>query len=157
MKYLIGHLDDQIIFETPNVFLKNKYSKIEYNLVKSGLKKFYNIESFNITYDEGKPILDVPIFISISNSYNTVIVAFSLKPIGVDIELIRDVDVALVKYLNMSTDSLNVDVLKEYCSREAIIKLDNLKLFDINRINKDDYIITYILHENNVIALAQNK
>lgn len=157
MKYLIGHLDDQISFETPDVFLKNKYSKVEYNLIKKGLNKFYDIKDFNVSYQIGKPILDVPVFISISNSYDTTVVAFSSRPIGVDIELMRKVDVSLKKYLNMNEASTDIEVLKEFCSREAIIKLDNLKLYDLKSINKENYVITHIIHENYVVAIAQNK
>lgn len=136
-------------------FVKNKYSKLEYLMISYGLKKFYNIDSFDIYYSKnGKPYLrGLDIYISISHDRNLVCVAFNNKNIGVDLQFISLVKGNFREFLELPLSFNNDECLIEFSKREAIIKLLDKTISEINVIrNYSD--IKYILYKNKKYILS---
>ena len=83
----------------------------------------------------GKPfLLNNNNYISVAHTNNKTIIVASKRPIGVDMELIRDYDKSLLKYLNLPLMS-NKRFFKEWTRREAYIKRNDLRLSDIINID----------------------
>ena len=133
MKYLIGRINDYNNIDL-NIIKESKKLRIsKYNdkdklrsyigelLLIEGLNKYYNINynDINIIYNKyGKPYLEnYNLYYNISHSKDYVIVVFSDKKIGVDIEYIHG----------------NINTKNIFCNKEEIEYIDNdlTKLFDI--------------------------
>ena len=83
----------------------------------------------------GKPFLvNNNNYFSVAHTNNKTIIATSKRPIGIDMELIRDYDKSLLKYLNLPLMS-NKKFFKEWTRREAYIKRNDLRLSDITNMN----------------------
>jgi hypothetical protein len=83
----------------------------------------------------GKPfLLNNNNYFSVAHANNKTILVTSKRPIGIDMELIRDYDKSLLKYLNLPLMS-NKKFFKEWTRREAYIKRNDLRLSDITNIN----------------------
>ena len=83
----------------------------------------------------GKPfLLNNNNYISVAHTNNKTIIVASKRPIGIDMELIRDYDKSLLKYLNLPLMS-NKRFFKEWTRREAYIKRNDLRLSDIINID----------------------
>ena len=83
----------------------------------------------------GKPfLLNNNNYISVAHTNNKTIIVASKRPIGIDMELIRDYDKSLLKYLNLPLMS-NKRFFKEWTRREAYIKKNDLRLSDIINID----------------------
>ena len=83
----------------------------------------------------GKPfLLNNNNYISVAHTNNKTIIVASKRPIGIDMELIRDYDKSLLKYLNLPLMS-NKKFFKEWTRREAYIKKNDLRLSDIINID----------------------
>lgn len=156
MNYLIGNINDYYLnSDIPDSFIKNKYSITEYNLIKEGLVKFFQIHNFKIMYqDNGKPYLDTNINISISTCDDFVVVAFDKNLIGVDMEYLHEINCNQRKLLNISLEKDNLDALKEFCSKEAVIKLEGRTFKDYLLIDINKYKIDYEIFNNYLIAFA---
>lgn len=130
-------LNDKIDCDVPSEFVKNKYSRLEYQLIRQGLKKHYNIDHFEIVYSNfGKPYLNnIDINISISHDENLVCVLLSRESIGVDLQFIKPVSFGVKDFLNIPVHFNNTESIIEFSKREATIKLFNLKLIDINSLD----------------------
>ena len=86
----------------------------------------------------GKPfLLNNNNYISVAHTNNKTIIVASKRPIGIDMELIRDYDKSLLKYLNLPLMS-NKRFFKEWTRREAYIKKNDLRLSDIINIDYKD-------------------
>ena len=86
----------------------------------------------------GKPfLLNNNNYISVAHTNNKTIIVASKRPIGIDMELIRDYDKSLLKYLNLPLMS-NKRFFKEWTRREAYIKRNDLRLSDIINIDYKD-------------------
>ena len=126
--------------EVPISFIKNKYSKNEYYLIKNGLKKFFNIDKFEIEYVNGKPyIKDKEVYISISHDKDLILCAFSDKLIGADIQFYNN-NVNINKLLNINNDINNNESIDIFSKKEAIVKmygksLKNMNDYDISKYN----------------------
>ena len=159
MKYLIKSInsfDNNITI--PKKYIKNKYSKLEYYLIKKGLKEFFDIDKFELDYSRnGKPFLNNNVFISISHSEDLVIVAFSKNPIGVDLEYKKVLPKSLNTFLKLDKNLDNIEVLKEFCKREAIIKLEDKTLKSINDLNVLDYKYEVNEKENYLFVIVKHK
>ncbi len=76
-------------------------------------------------------------YFSVAHTNNKTIIVASKRPIGIDMELIRDYDKSLLKYLNLPLMS-NKKFFKEWTRREAYIKRNDLRLSDIINIDYKD-------------------
>ena len=92
-----------------------------------------NIDINNIHYNEnGKPFVD-NIKFSISHCDKYVVVVFSGKNIGIDIEKVKDYNHNILKILKLKENTIsNRKFFVEYTRREALIKMLGLKLSDMN-------------------------
>lgn len=108
-------------------------------LLRTAIKENFQIENYEITYNEnGKPLLPFCHF-CIAHSDDLVIVAISDNPVGVDVERIREIkkrnDYKLfsfneVKYVNSSPVGIALRFFEIWTKKEAYIKLNGLKLSD---------------------------
>jgi phosphopantetheinyl transferase len=158
INYLIGSIKDDYPKETPPEFIKNKYSNLEYDLIKKGLLKFYNLKEFQVLYTlTGKPYLDNNIFISITNSQDIVAVAFSYQQVGIDIEHYKKVSPSVKQYLNLPANLSSKKAITEFCKREAIIKLEGKTLRSINQINPKNYKFKIKKNKNYSLVICTTK
>lgn len=114
--------------------IKNYNSvRLKQHLASLFILKQNNICLKKIKYNEnGKPYTN-NINFSVSHSDEYVVVAFSNRRIGIDIEKIKDYNHLLLKYLNISDEILsNKDFFVEYTKKESLIKMLGLKLSDMN-------------------------
>ena len=141
MHFLLGNINNDIDVNVPKDFIKSKYSKLEYYLIKIGLEKYYNVNIFNIVYtDNGKPYLkDLDIYISISHSEDLVCVSFNNKEVGVDLQHFKEVKDNLKKYINIDESLSSKETIIEISKREAAIKLEGLRLMNINELDLNKY------------------
>lgn len=126
-----------------------------------GLKRFYNIEYINIdiNYNEnGKPYINnYPIFFNISHSGNYVIIVFSNKEIGIDIQKKEKTLKSLKNYITTTNDKkilnhiLHYDTIAIFSLKESYIKMLGKRINDIKKIE-----ISNIL-KNNIIVIDDNK
>lgn len=71
-------------------------------------------------YVDGRPILiDSPYHLSVSHSQGMMVVAIAKQPLGIDLELNRTIEPAVIDRLHLNADH----PLLDWCSREAAIKL----------------------------------
>ena len=109
-------------------------------LLRRALKERYDISLYDLDYTErGKPILPFCNF-SISHSGEYAVCVVSDKPIGIDIEKIRDIKSSLkyhffntdeASFVNESTD-INEAFLKIWTRKEALYKSGNIDLKDLS-------------------------
>jgi len=103
-------------------------------LLRVGLEKFFSVTDYEIIYsDYNKPLLkDSPIKFNISHSAEMITCVMSKSDIGIDLELVKDIDVEL--FQNQMTnfewvhvrDSANVLVsfFDLWTQKEAVLKAD---------------------------------
>ena len=110
MHIALGSINNDIDLEVPENFITSKYSKLEYSLIKDGLKRLYNIDEFKVLYtDNGKPYLkDLNIYISISHSQDYVCFCFSEEEIGIDIQHFREIKDNIKKYINVDKSLISL-------------------------------------------------
>ena len=152
--YLTNISNYNVSCDVPESFIKNKYSIYEYELIKK-LLNMYDINSFKVTYDNnGKPYLDNSLYISISHDEDMLAVCISKVKVGIDIQYFHKVDDKVKSFLktNKKTDK---DVIREFSSKEAIIKLEGLTLKDLNNINEQNYDIKSIFYKDFVLTIAK--
>ena len=154
MHLLLGNINNNIDTKVPKYFIKSKYSKIEYHLIKTGLKKFYNIDDFKVLYTEnGKPYLkDSSVYISISHSENYVCVCFDDVEVGVDIQHFKEIKNNLKKYINIDKSLSSRESIIEISKRESAIKLEGLRLMNINDIDLNNY--TFEIYDNKLYVIV---
>jgi 4'-phosphopantetheinyl transferase len=138
-------------------------------LVKTTAAKILNtqIESIEIDHINGKPFIkNFPLFVSISHSGNFVAAAFSENEIGIDIEVLRETNLAVAKkfctnddleFLNCKETGKNERFFKIWTAKEAYLKITGDGIKGINNISynqlkpihfyKDGCIITIIKAE----------
>ena len=138
-------------------------------LIRKILKDKYGIQNPVITVsDSGKPVLNCPLYFSISHCDSTVVCVVDDEPVGIDIEKIRPVNKELIKRVctdselsyvlqnsNIKSPCNDYNILKRFfeiwCAKEAYYKKrgTDIKSFkDIDTltmkkqiIEKYDYII----------------
>lgn len=142
-------------------------------LVRRIIKDKYGIENPVITVsDNGKPVLNCPLYFSISHSDSTVVCAVDTAPVGIDIEKIRPVKRELIErvcteselsYVSGKADIETLckdhDILKRFfeiwCIKEAYYKKlgAGVKSFkDINTLTLKKQIISI---DNFVICIIE--
>ena len=100
--------------------IQNEISNWKNNSSKELMVKLsqkYNLET-PFYLDTGKPVLHNG-YVSISHSNQFLLIIYSDKPVGIDCEIIRPIQKALIDKLNL--DPINPII--DWCKREAVIKL----------------------------------
>ena len=122
------------------------------------LKRMLNVKKLDITYGtNGKPyIANSNKYFSISHANNLTIIIVMDKPVGIDMELIREYDHKLLKYLNINDDLDNESFFKEWTKREAYIKLHDYSLKDITCLKMDNCHFTYYKDGDYFITVCNN-
>ena len=162
MKYLVDNINNYSDNDY-NYFLglinhnkKKEILKINSNIVRK--RKILGevlliklLESINIKYNNvsiyknefGKPCLNCDIFYNISHSYDMVVCVISYEEIGIDIELIRDINFSVIKYIccenefNFINNSSNINYygFSLFTLKEAYFKCLGTNLFNIKSVN----------------------
>lgn len=109
----------------------------------SKLLEEYNVSLEGLTFSEsGKPFLNNGLYVSISHSGEYVCAAVSNKPIGIDIEEIRDFDLKIINRVFSKSEqkyilkkNVNERFFTLWTIKESIIKLEGKKLANIRDIN----------------------
>lgn len=129
----------------------------EYSLLRNILKKEYNIDNYNIIYNKnGKPYLENidNIYFNISHSNEYLVIATSNKPVGVDIEKIRNYNLKINEILNIKPKN-NEEFFKYWTKKEALIKLKGLALKNINDLDYKNIKFYTKKYKDYIISLAE--
>lgn len=136
-------------------------------LIKNEVSKFLNknIEDITIFKDQkGKPYLkDIPLHISISHSGDYAAAAFDFTPIGIDIELIRQIDTRLKNRICTQNDLIfmntsqnpkeeNLNLLKIWTAKEAYFKMIGTGITDFKSISYEDINLTHTFKDSLIIT-----
>lgn len=109
---------------------------------------------FDVIKDnKGKPFLTNGKYISVSHFEGRTLIITSKKNLGIDVEKIKKVKPSLKKYFNLENLS-DINFLKEWTRREAVIKRDNLKLGEIKDLKIKGKVNTYLLFPY-IISIAK--
>lgn len=131
--------------------IQNNTTKWKNNSSKELLFKLsqkFNLEN-PFYLESGKPVLHNG-YISISHSNNYLIIAYSNKPIGIDCEIIRPIQKALIDKLNL--DPINPIV--DWCKRESVIKLMDDKSYLLKKELNEFYFKFISFNPNLCIIVA---
>lgn len=129
----------------------------EYSLLKSILKKDYNISNCTIKYNKnGKPYLDDinNIYFSMSHSDKYLVIVISNKEIGVDIEEVKKYNTKINDILNIKPKN-EEEFFRYWTKKEAIIKLKGLALKDINDVDESNVKFYIKKYKNCLITVAE--
>ncbi len=176
-------LEDALSHNFPEAF-KKKFEKISnvsarelsisaYYLLSKLLEEYNaNLDALNFT-ENGKPILNNGLYVSLSHSGEYVCAAVSKSPVGIDIEEIRDFDLKILDRFFTKKEkryilkrNTNERFFTIWTFKEAIIKLQGKKLANIkeikpliflNRIFYKNYKIISKTSENYRISIALNE
>lgn len=138
---------------------KQPQSIIAHAELKKLLADHYNIQASDITFKvgkHGKPFYKEDIRFSITHSGNYVFIALNDKEIGLDAELIREINIDILRktateeeseFLRHS-NSFDIDFLKIWTVKEAYYKYTGTGIIAPNDISADDIqnnfnVITY--------------
>lgn len=130
-----------------------KLSILSKYLLKSILSQNYHLDYNNIYFNaNGKPLIN-EIYFNISHSFDLVVIVFSNKKIGVDIERIRKVDLNIInKFCNnkekeyiLKSNNIYRNLFEFFCLKEAYFKMLGTNLFNMKSIE-------FNIENNNVIA-----
>ena len=129
-----------------------------------GAKELFGIENLEVDFTEnGKPITN-SFFFSISHSEKLVACAFSDKPIGLDVQNIRNIaindripfftdnDINYVK----SCENGQIDRFFEiFTQKEALVKLYGAKLADCNMLSIENIAFNFLKEDNYIFCIAE--
>lgn len=125
---------------------KWKIHCLSYLLVDKFLEEVYGIDSREIVFDEGKPILiDGGKHFSISHSEDLIAIAFSDSNCGVDIEKIKLREFSKIsKRMGFEAETLG-EFYQEWTKYEALYKLGkNIEYGSVANYDLDDYALTAV-------------
>lgn len=108
-----------------NIFLLKSESINCKDFLKFILKEYYDIEQYNYYYGKyGKPYIDKYLFFNYSNTFSYVVLAISLKEVGIDIELrSRPFPNSLINHIINKDDIYDNDcLLKKWVEKESYLK-----------------------------------
>lgn len=145
---------EKVKLETLNKFQKKDFSNEEkrkihcfsYLLVDKFLNEIYGIESREIVFDEGKPVLiDGGKHFSISHSEDLIALAFSDTNCGVDIEKIKLREFKnIAERMKFEANTLG-EFYEEWTKYEALYKLGkNVQYGSIANFDLDDYALAAV-------------
>ena len=135
-------------FQKKEISDENKWKAhcLSYLLVDKFLEEVYGIESREIVFDEGKPILiDGGKHFSISHSGDLIAIAFSDSNCGVDIEKIKLREFqSISERMGFEANTLG-EFYEEWTRYEALYKLGtNNEYGSIANYDLDDYALTAV-------------
>lgn len=135
-------------FQKKNISDEDKWKThcLSYLLVDKFLEEVYGIESREIVFDEGKPILiDGGKHFSISHSEDLIAIAFSDSNCGVDIEKIKLREFAKIsERMGFEAETLG-EFYQEWTKYEALYKLGkNIEYGSVANFDLDDYALTAV-------------
>ena len=126
-----------------------------------------NIEEIVLLRDEkGKPyIKDNPVYISISHSGDFAAAAFHNSPVGIDIEVLRPVDIRLknrictnsdLDYLKQCADKTQeyLKILEIWTAKESYFKMIGTGITDFKSISYKDINVTHSFENSLIITTA---
>ncbi len=147
---------------------ENKKKQTVYGewLVKTALSKMLdtNIESIILERKNGKPFIkNFPLFVSISHSGNFVAAAFNETEIGIDIEVMREVNLAVAKKFCVATDLefLNSQenkteaFLKIWTTKEAFLKMTGDGIKDMKKISYNQLKPLHFFEQGCIITIIK--
>lgn len=145
---------EKVKLETLNKFQKKDFSNEEkrkihcfsYLLVDKFLNEIYGIESREIVFEEGKPVLiDGGKHFSISHSEDLIALAFSDTNCGVDIEKIKLREFKnIAERMKFEANTLG-EFYEEWTKYEALYKLGkNVQYGSIANFDLDDYALAAV-------------
>ena len=118
-------------------FLGGQFEHLKTWLMLVEMLKGWGVENFELQYNEhGKPsLVHYPdIHFNISHCKNGLAVAVDGKPIGIDIESIRNADSALVKKTMNDIEAAQIhnteDFIRFWTMKEAVLKLRGTGIID---------------------------
>lgn len=104
-----------------------------------------NVDINNIHYKNKKPYVKNNKYFSISHKNPYVCIAISDFSIGIDIEILREIDEATLKYLGVEN---SIEALIDWTRKESLIKAKLQKEYDIR---------TFILNKELVCSICYQK
>lgn len=125
---------------------KWKIHCLSYLLVDKFLEEVYGIESREVVFDEGKPILiDGGKHFSISHSEDLIAIAFSDSNCGVDIEKIKLREFTKIsERMGFEAETLG-EFYQEWTKYEALYKLGkDIEYGSVANFDLDDYALTAV-------------
>ncbi len=135
-------------FQKKEISDENKWKThcLSYLLVDKFLEEVYGIESREVVFDEGKPVLiDGGKYFSISHSEDLIAIAFSDSNCGVDIEKIKLREFKkIADKMNFNAETLG-EFYQEWTKYEALYKLGKDKAYgSFANYDLDDYALTAV-------------
>ena len=118
-----------------------KTSLLALYLLKKGLSQFYGINDYKILRSKkGKPYLkDNEVYFSISHTKDTAAVAFSEKPVGIDVEYLRGYSSAAKRFFNGDENQYalqsDLNFTKIWTLKEAAVKATGQGMIQAKNIN----------------------
>lgn len=125
---------------------KRKIHCLAYLLVDKFLEEVYGIESREIIFEDGKPVLiDGGKHFSISHSEDLIAIAFSDTNCGVDIEKIKLREFGKIsERMNFEAETLG-EFYQEWTKYEALYKLGkDIEYGSVANFDLDDYALTAV-------------
>ena len=125
---------------------KRKIHCLSYLLVDKFLEEVYGIESREVVFDEGKPMLvDGGKYFSISHSGDLIVIAFSDSNCGIDIEQIKLREFqSISERMGFDANTLG-EFYEEWTRYEALYKLGTSNEYgSIASYDLDDYALTAV-------------
>ena len=126
--------------------IKWKTHCLSYLLVDKFLEEVYGVESREIVFDEGKPILiDGGKHFSISHSEDLIAIAFSDSNCGIDIEKIKLREFTKIsERMGFEAETLG-EFYQEWTKYEALYKLGkDIEYGSVANFDLDDYALTAV-------------
>lgn len=135
-------------FQKKEISDENKWKThcLSYLLVDKFLEEVYGIESREVVFDEGKPVLiDGGKYFSISHSEDLIAIAFSDSNCGVDIEKIKLREFKKIsERMGFEAETLG-EFYEEWTKYEALYKLGkNLEYGSVANFDLDDYALAAV-------------
>ena len=136
------------LFQKKDISDENKWKIhcLSYLLVDKFLEEVYGVESREIVFEDGKPMLiDGGKYFSISHSENLIALAFSDTNCGVDIEKIKLREFKKIsERMNFEAETLG-EFYQEWTKYEALYKLGkNVEYGSVANFDLDDYTLTAV-------------
>ncbi|PTT75371.1 4'-phosphopantetheinyl transferase family protein, partial [Chryseobacterium sp. HMWF001] len=109
----------------------------------------------------GEPFIEnSPYYISISHSHQLLICALSLEPIGIDLEMKKEIDEKCYRFINkLYQHIIPIHNMNDWVQLEALVKLLQLRLDDAykNEINIHSFFFENINIDNKYICTLSMK
>lgn len=125
--------------------LKNKIDRKLSLLALVLIEKELHISLSKIKYRKRKPFIKNEFYVSISHKYPFVAVAVAQNPIGLDLEIIREIDCNTLQFLQAEN---NLDALIRWTRKESLFKIGKKNNIKYKTIMINRYLIFTICESN---------